>query len=404
MNRLTVSFWSVCLAVTGMTTGQKLYADAPTSSQQSKATAVAADGDTDRLSPLRDKIRRVVNFYRPRMLNSVQHSPWEIMHGFLPFGVQTELHKGGPGGESITAIGWLCFNHPSGPSRQKMFIPVDNGKFVLPTGPGYQGHHGQFLAMLAQSRVRSDYPLRIGEAEYTVADLVEHEQLTCRPHSELTFKLIGLSHYLNADATWKNDHGQDWDIARLVREERTQPVQGAACGGTHRLMSLSYAIAQREKDNFPIDGEYKLAQDRVRSFQRRAFRMQNRNGSFCANWFEGPEQRTTTTGGLFSRRVVTDVPDAERRIQTSGHILEWLVFSLSERELRQPRVVRGVYFIANTLGQSRYQDWPVGPLGHALHALILYDERVFGTPQDDGLVADADDPRTAAREQDSSSQ
>ena len=117
----------------------------------------------------------------------------------------------------------------------------------LRSGPGYQGHEGQFLHTLARSKVRSDYPIRVDGHEFTVADLIEYEKKTCRAGSELTFKLVALSHYLDSDATWTCDRGETWNIPRLIREELAQPIVGAACGGTHRLIGYSAAVNVRRK-------------------------------------------------------------------------------------------------------------------------------------------------------------
>ena len=57
-------------------------------------------------------------------------------------------------------------------------------------------------------------------------------------------------------------------------------------------------------------------------------------------------------------------------------MLEWLVYSLPEEQLRDPRVVKSVEFIATLLDDQPNADWSVGPLGHALHALAIYDKRI----------------------------
>jgi hypothetical protein len=68
----------------------------------------------------------------------------------------------------------------------------------------------------------------------------------------------------------------------------------------------------------------------------------------------------------------------ERRIETTGHTLEWMVYSLSDEQLQDPRVVKGVDFLATLMWDHPDYDWKIGPRGHALHALAMYDERVFG--------------------------
>ena len=70
-------------------------------------------------------------------------------------------------------------------------------------------------------------------------------------------------------------------------------------------------------------------------------------------------------------------------METTGHILEWLVFSLPQQELLQPRVTRAVDYLTELMLQNRDHDWDIGPRGHALHALALYDERVFGSKPGD---------------------
>ena len=179
---------------------------------------------------------------------------------------------------------------------------------------------------------------------------------------ELTFKLIGLSYYLDIDARWKNSAGQNWSIERLVREELSQPIVGAACGGTHRLMGLAYAVRKRETSGRPITGEFRRAQKYLEDYHRYAFtKLQNPDGSFSTEWFKAPGTR----------------PDLGRRIQTTGHILEWLSYSLPETELQSPRIVKAVEYLSGVLHDGKARIGRSGRLGHALHALAIYDSRVF---------------------------
>jgi hypothetical protein len=185
----------------------------------------------------------------------------------------------------------------------------------------------------------------------------------CKDGEELTFTLIGLSHYLPTDSRWRTPDGQEWDFERLIREELSQPVVGAACGGTHRLMGFSYALNQRRLEGLPIDGQWRRAEIFINDFVAYAWSLQNRDGSFSTNWFEGP----------------ADDGRLDRKLQTSGHILEWLLFTASRDELQDPRVTRAVKFLTNALSTNPRHDWEVGPKGHALRALSLYHRRVFGS-------------------------
>lgn len=332
-----------------------------------KAAQVAAapSAEPTDLSPemaeLRDKIRRALAMHYPRHHSARDNDPWEVMHAIIAYGVDTQIFKDRPGGEKVNAIGWVCYNYPCQGQR---LLFLNGGRPDVGRGVGLQGHGGQLLAILAQSRVKADYPLRIEGQQFTLADLVEREQQTCVAGEELTFKLIALMHYLDSDATWKTPDGSNWSIPRLIREEIKAPIRGAACGGTHRLMGFSYAVQKRKHRNQPVDGEFRRAEIYTRDYHRYTFSLQNPDGSFSTAWFE---------------RRGND-PSIDRRIKTSGHILEWMTFSLSDDEVRDPRMVKAADYVATLLLNNNRHTWEIGPLGHALHGLALYDARVFKQP------------------------
>jgi len=330
---------------------------------ESEETSSSASEDLPPLSQgqlrLRTKIRRVLAHYYNRPLSTHNRSPWEVMHSMLAFEVHSKVLRGGSRGEPITAVGWLCFNQPC--KRRTLMYVNDDGELRVRVGPALQGHRGQLLAMLAQSKVMRDYPMRVEGHDLTVADLIEMEKGTCYPRSELTFKLIGLMHYLPSDNQWVNDQGMEWNLPKLISEELRQPIRGAACGGTHRLTGLTLAYKKREQRGEPVDGEYLRAQQFVAKYQRYAYQMQNRDGSFSTEWFRGPGNEE----------------DVERRLKTTGHILEWLLYAATEKELKNSRTTRAANYLANIMVNNRNKNWEAGPLGHAIHALLLYDRLVL---------------------------
>ncbi len=277
------------------------------------------------------------------------------MHAMLPFGVEAELVADG---RRVNSIGWLCFN---GRCRGQSLFVVQGDKLSLPLGPGVQGHEGQFLAMLAQSLVPRTYPLKVQGKQFTVEDLIQYEMATCRENSELTFKLIALAHYLSPDEEWECRQGKDWSIRKLVAEEVKQPLVGSACGGTHRLMGLSYACRRRVAKGLPLDGSFQKARELLDASIERAFSLQNPDGSFSTDWFAGRGNQ----------------PDMDRKVQTTGHILEWLIYELSDDRVRDPRITRAVSFLLSQIWEDRDHDWAIGPRSHALRALVLYDQKVF---------------------------
>ncbi len=305
---------------------------------------------------LKARVENCLAYYLFRPESTVKRSPWAVMHALLPYGVEAELINGN---QKVNAIGWMCYN---GKCRtQKLFVPKEDG-FALAVGPGVQGHEGQFLAMLAQSYVPSNFPIRVEGKNYSVRDLIQYEMAGCKEKSELTFKLIGLSHYLPSDQVWVANDRKNWTISKIIEEELAQTIVGAACGGTHRLMGLTYAVQRREEEGLPIDGNFQRAAHFVRDFVQYSMTLQNPDGSFSTNWFE-------------SRG---DDPDMDRKVQTSGHILEWLIYTLPEESMTDPRIVRGVNFLLSQIFDRRDHDWAIGPRGHSLRALALYDQKRFG--------------------------
>ncbi|REJ67466.1 MAG: hypothetical protein DWQ31_11055 [Planctomycetota bacterium] len=349
--------------------------------EQDEQESLAQPADDEELSPrmlaLKDRIESVLGHFYPRMLNTRDKGHWAIMHSLIPFGVDKEIRVGGPNGRRVNAIGWIAWN---GVCAGERLFYLSNGKIYARTGPGVQGHHGQFLAMLAQSRVKQTYPMKISGQDFTVAELIRREQETCVPHSELTFKLIGISHYVDSETEWKDEQGRDWTIARMVKDELSQPIIGAACGGTHRLFGLTYAVHKRRKQGHPIDGQFERAKIFLDEYTDYTFKLQNQDGSFSTRFFAGRGADSSKS----------------RRLETTGHIAEWLTLQLTDEQLREDRMVKAVEHLAEMLDEGRDHYWKVGPLGHGLHALNRYHRRVFGpwTPDKPGS-AEEDGERVA---------
>ncbi len=305
---------------------------------------------------LRNEINQLLRYYMQHSETIARRSPWAVMHAILPYGVEAELSAGN---RRVNAIGWMSYNGLC--KTQRIFQPTKSG-FRTNLGPGVQGHEGQFLAILAQSKVGPTYPIKIGPRTYTVNDLVRYEMATCREKSELTFKLIGLSYYLEPDQRWRDNQGGTWSLEKVVGEELDQPIVGSACGGTHRLMGLTFSLLKRKQAGLPIDGHWNRSEQFLNDFVAYAFSLQNPDGSFSTDWFEAR----------------ANDPDVERKVQTTGHILEWLIYTLPDDQLQSPPVQKAIRFLLSTIGAEPGRDWPIGPRGHSLRALALYNQRVFG--------------------------
>ena len=158
----------------------------------------------------------------------------------------------------------------------------------------------------------------------------------------------------------------------MIDDELRQPAAVASDGGLNRLLGISYALASRAKRGQPLEGSFLRAQKYIGQCQEYALRQQNADGSW------GPY--------FLAARVAS--PDASAELRSSGRVLEWLALSLPEAKLTDPRVTSAVERVLGLVGSQRYQ-WNVPSLstqeivslGHALHALAIYDQRAF-TPFD----------------------
>ena len=334
----------------------------------------------DRMNRLKRRIEQVLATYKRRPLNTQDHTPWEVMHSFLAFGIGTDVRVGGSRGGLVNAIGWV---NSGGRCRGQSMLASQEGRVVALKGVGLQGHSAQYLAVLAQCRVAANSPLTPQRQSFTVADLIEQEKLDCKSKTELTFALISLAHYLPTDATWTARDGQPWSLERLVAEELEQPIRGAPCGGTHRLFGLAYGCQRRLRATGSLEGTYARADAFVREYQLMTLtKLQNADGSFSTEWYKFPTAQNRED-------------DIDRKIQTTGHMLEWLVASLDQDSLYHARVTRAVEFLAWALASEPNREWAIGPMCHALHALSVYQERVWGTVMP-GAVAAFKGPMKAA--------
>jgi hypothetical protein len=224
------------------------------------------------------------------------------------------------------------------------------------------------LAVLAESAVPEDYGIRVGQWRGTVADLVVSEKRTCVPGIDLSQKLIGLAHYLPDAATWKNSGGQAWSLKRMVREElsRSPPTYGPEV--TRQLMGLAYAVQRRARSGHPCDGQYKRAQRFLAEYEDYAMSLQNPGGSWHPDFFAAKGRSNDRWGML----------------RATGHIVEWLALALPDGRLHDPRITSSVGYLAGALeglsgrlNVAAASTQEIDAVMHAVHALRIYDRRVF---------------------------
>ncbi|MCH8830903.1 MAG: hypothetical protein IID45_15115, partial [Planctomycetes bacterium] len=182
---------------------------------------------------------------------------------------------------------------------------------------------------------------------------------------EITWTLWALSHYLGADARWENKYGEAWSIDRLVRMQTQAPTGDAACGGTHGLFALTYARNVYLKTGRPLRGVWLAADQKIQRYIAEAKESQNADGTFSSNYFQ-------------SRGYSNNF---EKRLNTSGHTLEFLLLALPKKRMKEKWIRNGVKAIARDLIVNKRVPVKCASLYHALDGLVLYRDLFAPLPK-----------------------
>ncbi|HLJ97902.1 MAG TPA: hypothetical protein VKU02_32365 [Gemmataceae bacterium] len=312
---------------------------------------------------LKDRIETVIGQVRQREL-LLNNGFWTVFHGILGLGPSVSL-KHPLLGVQVNAVDYIC---SGGELRGLHFIPTEYGVDVE-TGEMFvsQGHQDQFVAEMAQCGMPADREFRIQGKQYHFLDFVRHSQMRARVNAgqELSWTIIVVGQYLGTDVSWTNSYGERLRFEDLVRYEVDANVEQAACGGTHRLFGLQWVHNLHLRNGGKTEGVWKDLADEQAKYQRLAQQYQNADGSFSTEFF----------------RERGNSPDMQLRMNSTGHILEWLAYSLPESELHKEWIERAVNRLALMFLEIQNQPMEGGTLYHAAHGLRIYHARLFG----DGL-------------------
>ena len=155
-----------------------------------------------------------------------------------------------------------------------------------------------------------------------------------------------------------------------VRYELNQPIDTAACGGTHRLFGLTWAYHRHREQGGAATGVWKDVAAHIEHYKKKAREFQNRDGSFSTAYVsEAQNQR-----------------ELGARIAGTGHVLEWLALALTDAELREPWMQDAASALAVMILENQNNPIDGGALYHAVHGLYIYRARVFGIPGPQGLT------------------
>jgi hypothetical protein len=306
---------------------------------------------------LRDQLRRTVAVVQNQKFNTSENNVGEMLDYCLALGCKTEVIDA-KNNRNINGITCVCWNFACSGYEP---LAVIDGHLAPRVGFGYQQCPSQMAAMLALSHVPANYPARSGDTVRNVADIIEGEKLTCTADTNMALKLVALSTYAH-EKSWKNAIGEIWSIERMVASELDRPISLSLEDSIYRWMGISAALRRFEQDGKPLSGDLERAKQYEVEAIKYALRTQNTNGS----WGVG-------THGDFASALMT-----------TGLMLEWLDMTLSDAQPEDAAMSRAATCIVGLLNSPHYQvamqrmpAREIAAVMHAVHALSVYDERVF---------------------------
>ncbi len=306
---------------------------------------------------LRAKLDRAIELTRRRQMSPQVNNAWQIVHGILAYGYDLQINDNG---KLAPALEWLL---QGGELRGWAFAPAEKGLKDIeePGSKSGEGHDDQWLGYLAQCGVLPDTSLVARGQTFRVQDLITQAQWDVREGMEATWTLMAFSAYLPSDAQWTARDGSQWSIERLLELECRQDLNTSSCGGTHRLYGIASAVNRRLDEGGELSGVWKTADEKIHEAIESAREFQQPDGGFSINYF----QRSSTS------------PELGLRLNTTGHVLEFLTLALTDEELRQPWMTRAAVYLCDLLEHTDQQPIECGGLYHAAHGLILYRLRRF---------------------------
>jgi hypothetical protein len=336
-------------------------AQAPTPPQPTTASpespASSAPSITD---PLASQVDEAIRVNAHRFLETDVQTPWQLNHGLLAYRRDYVVKEHG---KKVNALEWIA----SGATfhGEPWFQKTPYGAHAHPyNGRPYefQGHPCQFMACMTMCDLPVDFKFKAAGGDVvTPNDLIHGAQAEVNDREEVTWVLWFLAHYLDSDAQWTNKDGEPWSMERLVQLEVGKTVTAGACGGCHGIFALAYARNGFVASGRTLYGPWFEADQKVQRHIEIARMYQNPDGTFSSNSFQGPGHSD----------------DFEKRLGTTGHILEFLDVSLPQSRLSDEWVRRAVAALSGELVEKRLAPCECGSLYHAIDGLTIYRTRVW---------------------------
>jgi hypothetical protein len=303
--------------------------------------------------------------YKYRRLNVRDHAAWQIVHGAVAFGRAFPMEKDGKIVSAVdyllaggTMKGWDLQPGDMLGGRQGLRAVLEQGSKVG------QGHYDQWLGYLSGCNLAPDQPIVVGDRTFTVADLMAQVEwdVPRNVDREFSWTIMGLTTYHPTDYSWTASDGKKWTIEQLVQIEAEQDLGTSACGGAHRLCGLTLALNRHLQQGGKVTGGWELAQAKIDDSLQKAREFQNSDGSLSSNYLRRPGRSA----------------DLSENLGATGHVLEFVVLTVPDSEIREEWIKRAALFMCDVLERTKDIPLECGALYHAVHGLVIYRERLFG--------------------------
>ena len=294
------------------------------------------------------------------------HGFWTVFHGILGMGPNQTTLLDPVTNQRRKAIDYVC---EGAPIRGMVFVPMGDSGVDVQTQPGLgvgQGHQDQFAAEMTQWGLPLDKEFIVAGQPHKFADFVRYSKArtSVSSNQELSWAILIVGQNYGTDIGWTNMAGEKLSFEDVVRYELKQPIETAACGGTHRLFGLTWVYHLHMQKGGKKTGVWQEVADKIDHYKNQARKLQNADGAFSTDYVSQPG----------------DIHNVQLRISTTGHVLEWLSLALSDQELAQPWMQEAAYALVQMILESRSDPIEGGALYHAVHGLHIYRARMFGTP------------------------
>ncbi len=298
------------------------------------------------------------------------HGFWTVFHGILGCGPGITLLDEKKN-ERINAFDFIS---SGGHIEGIDFRPTLHGVEVITVpGSGFaQGHQDQFVAEMVQWAMPLDRKMVVAKKDFTFRDFCNHSkmQASLTRKQELSWAIIIVAEHFGTDHAWTNGFGEKMTLEDIVRYELDQPIESAACGGTHRLFGLTWAYHRHMERGGKKEGVWKDIEAKLSRYKDQAKKMRLSDGSLSTDYF----------AGIGNNKALA------ARIGSTGHILEWLALAMTDEELKQPWVQEVASSLCLMILQNAGSPIDGGGLYHATHGLYMYRARAFGGERPAGLT------------------